>query len=294
MNKSIIYIAVIVFAVLSLGAIYKWVDESGKVHYGDSPPEEIDAQSIAVPEGPSEEDVEQARQRLQEKIEKYEKLSEQAKHLETADQPPEEKKSHVIIPENVVCFTPLEDIVQGPSGERFTPITPTSLTKAQQRLIINLFRKLEGRWQGTITDVSCKGKPLEPKSKIKNIQARTKVDWDKLDSQLIIESDTTDTESRTHEIITQMFEVGDALYFRDYGGSGAPQEPRSGTIALKGNLVEVLTLNQNLVSFLTKTRISGQPRGEVRHLELSGGTIKFVELYFFESLAGSKTWVLSR
>ncbi|NNC67472.1 MAG: DUF4124 domain-containing protein [Gammaproteobacteria bacterium] len=294
MKKIILNIGVLFIALILIGAVYKWVDESGKVHYGDSPPEEIDAQSVAVPEGPSQEEVEQAQQRLHEKVEKYEKLSEPARQLETLDQPPDEAKSRVLIPDNVACFTPLSDLVEGLSGKTFTPITPNSLTNAQQRLIINLFRKLEGRWQGTITDVSCKGKPLEPISKIKSIQARTKLDWDKLDSQLIIESETTDTESRTHEIITQMLEVGDALYFRDYGGSGAPQEPRSGTIALEGNMVEVLTINQNLVSFLTKKRISGQPYGEVRHLELSGGTIKFVELYFFESLTGSKTWVLSR
>jgi hypothetical protein len=53
---------------IALAEVYKWVDESGKVHYGDSPPAESGAESVALPEGPSQEEVERARQQMQEKI----------------------------------------------------------------------------------------------------------------------------------------------------------------------------------------------------------------------------------
>ena len=65
MNKgNLVVLLLLLMGGVTLAAVYKWVDESGRVHFGDSPPPESDAQQVEVPEGPSQEKVEQARQRM--------------------------------------------------------------------------------------------------------------------------------------------------------------------------------------------------------------------------------------
>jgi hypothetical protein len=44
--------------------IFKWVDGEGKVHYGDSPPQEQNAETIKPPPSPSDSAVLQSRSRL--------------------------------------------------------------------------------------------------------------------------------------------------------------------------------------------------------------------------------------
>jgi len=294
MNKGNLAALLLLLVVgVTVAAVYKWVDESGRVHYGDSPPPESDAQSVAVPEGPSREEVERARQQMREKIDQYGKFSEEASPAEPVDKPLQETKARAVSPDDAACFSPLSDVVQGPSAEINTPVAPTSLTGAQQTLLHNLFRKIDIYWQGTITDLRCMGSPSEPKSNItKLVDARTTVNWDVHKSQLTLETDSIGRESGVSIQLIQRFEVGDALYFTDI-------KPAS-KIDLEGNKVEVLTLNRNSVSFLIKRHIptatgARKPRGEVRQLEVSGRMLKLIELYYHnEMLTDSRTWVLRR
>jgi len=46
-------------------AIYKWVDEEGKVHYGDRPTPERQAEQIEIKQGPSEKEIQQSRERAE-------------------------------------------------------------------------------------------------------------------------------------------------------------------------------------------------------------------------------------
>lgn len=46
--------------------VYKWVDDNGRVHYGDSPPPEQRVQSIKTPPPPPEAEVLRSRSRLDE------------------------------------------------------------------------------------------------------------------------------------------------------------------------------------------------------------------------------------
>lgn len=295
MNKgNLVVLLLLLMGGVTLAAVYKWVDESGRVHFGDSPPPESDAQQVEVPEGPSQEKVEQARQRMQEKLDQYEKFSEEARPSEPLEKPSQEADMRVVTPDNIACFAPLSDLVQGPSAETFTPITPTPLTKAQQKSLANLFDEGNTRllWRGTISDLQCMGSPTAPiKSQIRNFEARTTMDWDVHKSRFTIETDTIGKESGVTKRLVHRFEVGDALYFNDAS---------SGNLAQDGNKVEVLSLNQGMVTFFIKRRIRTAlgtriPRGEVWHLEISGRTLKLIELHYHnDMLTDSRTWILSR
>lgn len=298
MNKgNLVVLILLLIGGVAQAAVYKWVDESGKVHYGDRPPPESDVQSVAVPEGPSREEVDRARQQMRDKIDQYGKFSEEASPAEPGEKPLQQTKVRAISPDDAACFTPLSDVVQGPSAKINTPITPASLTRAQQTLLRDLFNKIDAYWQGTISDLRCMGSPSEPKSNITNlIDARTTVNWDVHKSRLTLETDSIGKESGVSKQLMQIFEVGDALYFTN----NKPAFSSASNIALEGNRVELLTLNKNRVSFLIKQHISTaagarRPRGVVRKLELSGRTLKLTELYYHnDMLSDSRSWVLNR
>jgi broad specificity phosphatase PhoE len=57
-------VAGLVAATLTIGAIYKWTDKEGKVHYSDTPPPG-EHQVVTVAPGPTPEQQEQSRQRAQ-------------------------------------------------------------------------------------------------------------------------------------------------------------------------------------------------------------------------------------
>ncbi len=51
--RYLLYFAVIVSTSLHAGAIQKWVDDEGNVHYGDAPPADTKTESVRVLSAPS-------------------------------------------------------------------------------------------------------------------------------------------------------------------------------------------------------------------------------------------------
>lgn len=62
------------FPAVAAAEIYKWVDEQGQVHYGQSPPADQQAETVKGPPGV---DTEGARKALQERRDKLKELDEQ-------------------------------------------------------------------------------------------------------------------------------------------------------------------------------------------------------------------------
>ena len=51
--RYLTYLVLVVATSLNAGAIHKWVDENGTVHYGDSPPAQTKSENIRVLSAPS-------------------------------------------------------------------------------------------------------------------------------------------------------------------------------------------------------------------------------------------------
>lgn len=300
MNKgNLVVFLLLLISGVTLAAVYKWVDESGRVHYGDSPPEGSGAEPIAVPEEPSQKEVERARQRMQQKMELYEEPPERVSPSEVPEKTTQKPERDIVTSNHIVCSSPISDLVRGPLAEPFSPISPTLLTKAQQRLLHSLFEKTEARWKGTIIELTCRGSYSAPRSKIKNFEAHVTVDWDARKSQLIVDTYLFGKEDRERKRWVRLFEVGDALYFFE-----TTTRIATDTIARGMNEVEILSLDEGLVSFIVKTVAPGSiewrdpvniPHAEVRQFELSDKTLKFSELFYRHNmLIGSRSWILSR
>ncbi len=271
-------------------AVYKWVDESGTVHYGDQPPEAADAQSVILPEGPSQQEVEQAQQQMRRKLEQQRQSEKEEVPSAPKEKSPQATRAGVIIPDKLECHTQLSDVVQGPSGETYTPARSAPLSKAQKKSLEKLFSKIDGRWQGTITHIGCKGKVSEPKSWITKGKVRTNADWNARESLLSIESDYTG-ESGAVDRLFHNIKLGHVLYFTEHP---------TRSIDRKHNEAEVLALNQKGLLLLTKPwqeKFGGGalPGAHIRHLEISGRKLKLKELFFHMGiLVDSRSWVLGK
>jgi hypothetical protein len=300
MNKgNLVVFLLLLISGVTLATVYRWVDESGRVHYGDSPPKGSDAEPIAVPKGPSEKEVERARQRMQQKMELDEKPSEKVSPSEVPEKTTQKMERDVITPNQIACYSPISDLVPGPLAEPFSPILPTLLTKAQQSLLHILFEKTEAIWKGKIIELTCRGTYSEPRSTIQSFRAHVTIDWDARKSQLIIDTDLFRKGWGKGRLV-QLFEAGDALYFYETNTRIVTD-----TLARDRNKVEVLSLDEEFVSFIIKLRVLTRvpysevrkevPRAEVRQLKVSDRTLKLSELYYNnEKLVGSRSWILSR
>ena len=61
---AVVSLAMLLAAAPLPAEIYRWVDEAGRVHYGDAKPADQDARTVAPPPPPSRQEVQRAEQRL--------------------------------------------------------------------------------------------------------------------------------------------------------------------------------------------------------------------------------------
>jgi len=281
---------------LAVADTYKWVDDSGKVHYGDNPPSGINTQIVIIPEGPSEEDIELQQQQIKELREKYEEerllepsIKQQTRHF------------HPTFPDDVACYSPISNLVHSPSAEYYKAISPSSLAKKEQATLKELLAKIKSRgtWRGVLFEVECWGQSSErnapPITKYKDIDVAMSTDWDKSESLLTLNFKITNGPNLIYRLA-----VDDFLYFNELR--------QSNITARDDNKVELLNHQQDWVSFFIKRYVPNRShrrfsfnhhgtrlRGEIRYIEVSDKNLKLVELYYYGGmLASSRTWLLSR
>ena len=268
---------------------YKWVDESGRVHYGDRPPAEREARVIDLPKGPSRQEIERARRLKETGLRKNRKFGGGDRPAMFLRDESQATKTRTSYPDKVACFAPLSTLVPGTSGRALEPIRPTTLSRAQQNMLTRLFSRTAGRWRGTISEVRCISETADPDRQIKNGKAESAVVWMKGKSQLTIETNYSLDSGRVGRIFHNL-QVGNALFFI---GSSTTR------FAIKRNETEVLKLADSLVSFLTKwgleTRTGSRLGAQVRQLEIRGKALKVTELFYTQGkLSGAQTLLLSR
>jgi hypothetical protein len=171
------------------GEVYKWVDETGHVQFGDTPPPGSDAQPVQMHKVPTPEEVGRAKQRFDERLEQARKrvLGPQAPG---ADAPAAAVAgSSARSPQDAPCFAPLADFVLSPAGAAFAPITPTLLSAAQRATLLALMRSVEGHWEGRIEDVTCLGNPPAGEQRTVTLDIEdAAATWNPVDALLVVDS----------------------------------------------------------------------------------------------------------
>lgn len=92
--RPAILIALLLALLFVVGAVYKWVDPEGKVHYSDKPPPGQAAQTVTVAPGPTAEQQMQAQARLQALQESTQR--EAAAHEGARTQPQSAQRSQMV------------------------------------------------------------------------------------------------------------------------------------------------------------------------------------------------------
>lgn len=299
MRKGHLIVLFLLLIGTAVADTYKWVDESGEVHYGDSPPAGVNKQIVIIPDGPSQEDIERQQQQIKDLQDKYE----QEQQLEPTIKEPQTTQSRTQFPDEVACFSPLSDLVQGSSAEYYTHISPSILAKKQQATLKALLAKIKtrGTWRGTLFELECWEESTErnvfPIGKYKDVEVEMRTDWDKLESLLTLKFEML----YGHNLVYRLA-VDDFLYFNDV---------RQSNITVRDdNKVELLSHQQDSVAFLVKRYVpyrhhhhfhfhfyhhGTRLREDIRYIEVSDRNLKLVELYYFGGvLTSSRTWLLSR
>lgn len=290
----------LLFLVVSVAAaqVYKWVDEQGKTHFGDRPPETADAQELKLPQGPSDEEIAAAEENLRKSLEarKTPEPSQQPGKQEPGADDAGEARSTAelrsIKDGELVCFTPLSAFVAGESAKQAAPITPTQLTDEESKVLKNLFGNIGRNWRGEIVDVTCEGSASEWSSHSLVYDVKTVVDWDSRDSRLVVESDSAGKINRTVKQLFHNYKVDDGLYIRD----GRILSQGWSNITVEGNRVQILMLERGRMAFLIKRRAQRNHWiSEIRYLESRRDKLMLRQVYFSRGLlTGWRNWLLKR
>lgn len=281
-------VAALLLPALVFGQAYQWVDENGTVNYGDKPPEGVEAKPLNLPKGPSDKEVEKAQQELQNTLDARAAQSEQASKTPTASQSNERPP----LPE-FTCYTPILNVLRGPTQEAYVPIEPTAVTADQKRRVREVLSRAKGSWHGSSRELVCSGQIDAPNSEILKFDVRSMGTWREDQSMLVLENRQRGSRRRLDETRVSYIEVGEALYYFDAKGDGNLTVDR--TISLRGNKAEGLYLDKTSLAFMSKRRSYHVMRTELRHLEIKGNRMEFTELYFHANLlTGSRIWTLTR
>lgn len=98
----------LVIASHSAAQICKWVDEDGVTHYAEKCPEEVNGQEVKIDSGPSETDVELARQRSEQSREGLEARKKERETLESEQRDSEQRGRRAAEAIEQMGYVPIE------------------------------------------------------------------------------------------------------------------------------------------------------------------------------------------
>ena len=154
--------------------IYKWMDDEGKVHFGDSPPAVSESESIQLKPSNTSQGLNKVEERLGRQNDGRKQLEEGGKgDPEQVAQP----VSSIGAPPDVECFTPLADALDGVIAYIREPIKSKPLTRQELGRLEALFRASKGRWKGELEEVACHREDATPPSVSTHYDYRLKSSW---------------------------------------------------------------------------------------------------------------------
>jgi Domain of unknown function (DUF4124) len=275
--------------------VYEWRDADGNIHFGDAPPQGVDATPVDLPAGPTPEQIEAAEERLETVLKARSESSETSVEAPQVDYP---NSSGPLPTPAFPCYTPLEEVVKGPVRAAYEAIIPTQPSDEQRRDVQALLAKMAGNRVGSGTELLCSGTQEEPREQQAHWDVRSRGDWQASDGLLILENDARSRRLRENQIRTAYLMISDALYFFE-STRAASQRGTNRTLDLPGNAVEGLYLDEHNLAFKIKVRSWNKNsrryifRTELRLLTVNNGALTYSELYFHGNLlTGSTVWSL--
>ena len=269
-----------VFLICSLGTnaqVYKWIDEEGNIHFGDSPPKQADAEPQEMPRFPSQKEVEKANIKLESML--------KARRVQDSQEAStiEQSTTTESFPQNDV-FDARDCDSSYFNRSRLSRRDPLylsynngpgyeTLSSEQAKLVRALYSKMKGSWRGIYVELDCSSVLGENRGIVGDGSVDVNVRWDRHSGQLTIQSEISDFPNIDSKTMMFYFELFDYLYFRDREGQQLNDDQPK--ILADGNRVNLFRLAESDLGFSlsrTHTRKSWAP-GYTRQLtRVTGGT----------------------
>ena len=213
---SLFLTLLILFVTVFAGAqVYKWVDEKGQVHFGDRPPQAQSTEEVALPEGPSEEESEKAKDDLYNTLESRRVREE---HLQDAKAERQKRK----------------DMEIAQKDERFKACVRAMQQSEALKLKARIF-KLNSDWSRAYLEN--KDRPKEVARFAEQVKANCKTDAQSQEQQfsagiLISRALNIKCVNARVALTTKELDVVSESEFQEYVGANCPEiDPRGYWIA---------------------------------------------------------------
>ena len=289
MRSTFLIICSLLFAAVAIGAVYKWVDDEGNVHYGDTPPKDQEKETIEIAPAPPPKTIieEQDRDRLPKAEEEVLRDGETDEVLE--DEIEAAKQPVARYPTDIKCFTPLTEAWGGRIADTREGVTRQPFKNDEHKQLMTLFDALEGRWSGRIEDVTCHSPGADPPSKTHDYKFRLNARWQS-EQRFWIEAELEGARD-TRAVLRQFFWFllsTDGLRFRK------AKTDISFELDKPGNDVEILEVGDNILTFYWR-RGGTIRRTNVFFINKNGRSFTISEYFYVQGvLAGKCLWKLGK
>ena len=289
MKSTLLIIYSLLFAAVALGAVYKWVDEEGNVHYGDTPPKGQEKETIDIAPAPLPKAIIDEQDRAKQPEAEEEVLPEgetdevPEDEIEAAEQPVSR------YPTDIKCFTPVTEAWGGRIADTREGVTRQPFKNDEHDQLMALFDALEGRWRGRIEDITCHSPGAEPPSKTHDYKFHLAARWES--KQIFWIEAELEGVSDTRAVLRQFFWFllsTDGLRFRK-ATTGLSIE-----LDKPGNDAEVLEVGDNIVTFYWR-RGGAVRQTNVFSINKIGRSFTISEYFYVQGvLAGKRLWKLGK
>jgi uncharacterized protein DUF4124 len=298
-KSKFILLLLALLATIAVAQIYKWVDEKGRVHFGDQPPESSSVEELELPQGPSAEEVAQAQREARERLE-AQKLAGESKASEINNEESHAVSKEQIEPfvdaldeDNLVCGNTLPNFVPSESGDLFSPIHPTLLSSEQTKLLNQLFAVMDRSWKGEKSFFKCVDSNPASEVKTERRDAISSAKWGAKSSFLEFKTVTLRNAKATGTLF-MYYKVEGELYFypKSVRGGGGNLSSMPPSMIQEGNKVEIISITSNSLVFLIKPRNrKGILAPEIHYLKIARNKLTLKQALFVnDSLTG---WVIT-
>ncbi len=229
-------VVILVFVQPLDAAVYKWVDEKGKIHYSDERPQgqgaieqevELKNSQLRFMDERDKRALEGYDQRRDKKLIEEQQAKELQQHSIKAD-----IESDTVSNEQAQyqCFE--ASVVSPGISEAVYPAR--KLTEDEIEVLATLFKGLAGRWRGKNESYSCHGNESSPRKRHENYWVEANIQQ-KFSRELVFEAELRSTEPGTSKRVNFEFELRDQ-WLRISGTSNLDQ-------------IEISKLDANHLSF---------------------------------------------
>ena len=287
MRSTFLIICSLLFAAVAIGAVYKWVDDEGNVHYGDTPPIDDEKETIDIaPPSPPKTIIEEQDRSRQRKVE--EEVLQDGKTDEVLQEEIGGAKQPVArYTTDIKCFTPLTEAWGGRIADTREGVSRQPFKNDEHKQLMTLFDALEGRWSGRIEDITCHSPGAESPSKTHHYKFRLNARWQSK-QRFWIEAELEGARE-TRAVLRQFFWFllsTDGLRFRK------ATTDISFDLDKPGNDVEILEMGDNILTFYWR-RGGAIRQANVFSINKIGRSFTINEYFYVQGmLAGKRLWKL--